>query len=525
MKLSRRLILRGAAGVTLGLPILESIGGFNKSARAQDNTPGADPYAIFFRQANGVSQAQRDISIPGQQDQFIYPERFWPEGMGSLNLDMLRGPNDDEPRAVSELSNHINELLVIRDVTLTDYYELYGDGHANGAVQSLTGRGPFEDTSGGNSSANGESLDHRIGRELNPEGLESLFLYAGPVENGLTHGWLGGACISWRGPDTKREPIVTPFSAFESFAGRENVAPEVFQSIQTRQRSLNDYVREQMQALLSSSRLSSSDRNRLELHRSNIRDLEVALTCNFNEPGDEAAVRAANAHLIESDNGDTIFQHVRLYMDIAALAVACGRTRSVALQVGTGNDSFGRYREFDANAQPTGRLMENFHFISHRRPSDGFDGEIIDNADVLHYQIDRQFGRAFSYLLDKLKTYDDPTHGNLLNAGMAVWYNDLSNGPAHSFVGVPYIIAGSAGGQLRQGEVISADPRIQANPSFRDSPDYNEISNHTQLLNTIGAAVGLRNEQGQPLDDFGDTSESGGPRGRIDRMLVGSAQD
>ncbi len=48
---SRRLFLSGAAGVTVGLPLLESLG--LRSAEAQT---ASFRYAIFLRQGNGVMQ-------------------------------------------------------------------------------------------------------------------------------------------------------------------------------------------------------------------------------------------------------------------------------------------------------------------------------------------------------------------------------------------------------------------------------------------------------------------------------------
>ena len=84
-----------------------------------------------------------------------------------------------------------------------------------------------------------------------------------------------------------------------------------------------------------------------------------------------------------------------------------------------------------------------------------------------------------------------PSGGSLLEHGVAVWYNDLGNGPDHSPNNCPFIIGGSAGGFLKQGEHI----RVAGD-------EWDE--NHKRMLNTIASAVGLRNEAGEYLDDFGD---------------------
>jgi hypothetical protein len=78
--------------------------------------------------------------------------------------------------------------------------------------------------------------------------------------------------------------------------------------------------------------------------------------------------------------------------------------------------------------------------------------------------------------------------------------NDLSNGPPHSINNLPYVLAGSADGYLRTGAYVDAG----------DQP-------HNKLLNTLATAVGLRKQDGSPVDDFGDQSLE---RGLLDSMIA-----
>ncbi|MEM9693661.1 MAG: DUF1552 domain-containing protein [Myxococcota bacterium] len=461
MKVSRRIVLRGMAGVSIGLPLLESVVPDN-AAHAQDtSTP---PFFIAFRQANGVAQASGDE-----------PERFWPRQEGALTPDSMEG------RALGELVEYRDNLLPVGNVNLEGFG--YGDGHANGAIQALTARGPRSGTSGGGSEADGESLDHRIGRELNENGNEALYLYAG-----RNSGWLGGACVSWRGSGDKRSAINNPWNAYLTLVGGNTEGSEAAELVAERRQSINDTVRPQLQRLLSSPRLSPEDRLKLEQHQANIRDLEVALTCNLDQDAQRTLEGQSTA--FESTDGDEVLATARLHMQVAALAVACGYTRSVAIQVGAGNDGNTRYRN------ESGEMMENFHYISHRVQSHGGDGPAIAGADYLHHLVDLQFARTFNYLLSLLNGYTALDGTPLLDKGISLWYNDNSNGPPHGRRGVPYVIAGSAGGQLRQGQYI----RLSGGND----------RNHDQLLNTIGAAVGLRNGAGEPLNDFGNRGAQGG---------------
>jgi hypothetical protein len=116
--LSRRLFLRGAAGVVVALPLLESLPG--RRAEAQATPPFR--YAIFVRQANGV-----------QQKNGSEPERFWPPQLGALTTASLQAASD---RTLSELAAYADKLLVVRGTKHN--FGGSGCGHADGGLQCLT---------------------------------------------------------------------------------------------------------------------------------------------------------------------------------------------------------------------------------------------------------------------------------------------------------------------------------------------------------------------------------------------------
>lgn len=466
-KMNRRQVLMGAGGVALALPLLEGL----MPRRASAGGVTLPPFAIFFRQACGVGCEQNT-------DVGAEPERFWPNAEGELTADKVAD------RAIGELSSHLDRLLVVGGVNM-QYYN-YGDGHANGAMQLLTAQGPVVEGVGGDSEANGESLDNRIGRELNDGGRDSMFMYAG-----TQGGWLGGPCISYRGPNQRRAAIHDPKQGYMAMMG---VDQALFEQLAARRKSVNDLVRDQMQTLLAKPELSTADKQRLDLHFQSIRDLENTLTCNLDAA--QQAVVDGFAEGYDTDDGDQVLDAVKAHMQVATIAVACGYTRSVAIQVGVGNDGNTRYSNIE-----TGELMENYHYISHRRASHGSDGAIIANSDLLHHYVDMHFARTFGFLLDKLTEYSLPDGTKLIDAGVAVWCNDNGNGPGHAATNVPFVLAGSAGGFLRTGQYIRL-------------PDGDT---HARMLNTIGSAAGLRKEDGSNIDDHGDASR---PRAVLDELLA-----
>jgi hypothetical protein len=226
-----------------------------------------------------------------------------------------------------------------------------------------------------------------------------------------------------------------------------------------------------------------------------IRDLEVTMQCNL---APELLDPLSKITTSQAQSDAMIQQPVRMQSQVIALAVACGKTHVATLQIGNGNDA----TQYTIN----GTKYERFHHISHRINSDGSEGTAIVNADVKHHDIDVMFAGLFKGLLAELDARKTPT-GSLLDDGVAVWLNDLSNGPPHSTQNMPYVCAGSCGGRLKTGLYVDAG-----------NVGGKKFITHNKFLNTIGAAVGCKNGAGGPLDDFGDASLE---RGLIPQVWVG----
>lgn len=446
--MQRRKFLLGALGATMTLPFLETFA----PKKAQAGEGDADPFAIFCRQANGVQQQTGDE-----------PDRFWPSfSPGPMTKDQLLA---DTGRAVSELGAFGDRLIIAKGIGFA--FPGNGCGHSGGGNQCLTAAKVSDMPSGNESLAMGESIDNRIQRELGKEGVDPLTLYVGPK-----YGYLDEV-LSYRGPLDLRAAENNPYNVYMDLFGLSNVDPEVLETLRKRRMSVNDLVREQMQTLLARKDLSKADRDRLDLHFSSIRDLEIGIVCGLSD-GEVATLEAIKDSASANDNFETV---CKLQMDVLTLAIACGVVRAATLQFGSGNSGV----EFTIG----GVKQKSFHKISHRIDSDGSDGPPIPNADILHHEIDRIHARLFKYLLEKLDAVPLAT-GTLLDAGVAVWLNDLGE-KYHSYDNVPFILAGSCKGALKVGQYV----------------DFGDVYNN-RLFNTIGAAVGCKNAAGDPLDDFGD---------------------
>lgn len=448
--MDRRRFLFGLGGAALALPFLEGLGA--RSSRAGDPPPFK--FAIFVRQANGV-----------QQKENAEPERYWPSTLGPVSTASLTADSD---RALTELAAYGSRLTIVKGVKFA--FPGNGCGHSGGGNQCLTAAKVSADPSGNKSLAMGESIDNRIARELNPDKAEPLTLYAGMMAGYIDE------VLSYRGPMQLRAAERNPYNAYKRLFGLATPGDVALERKAAGRKSVNDLVRTQMKALLARTDLSSGDRDRLDLHFSSIRDLEI-----------KAALRLPDARIQEMSDmspkvadAANIEEISRMQCDILALAMASGITRAATLQIGDGNDS----TEYVIG----GVKQPRYHQISHRIYSDGASGDPIPDAALKHHEIDKIHLRIFKYLLDRLDSYKVGA-GTLLDQGVAVMTNDLGTGVGHSYNNIPYVVAGSAGGFLKTGQFLDAGGATS-----------------NQMMNTLGAAVGCKNAAGDVLDDFGDAS-------------------
>lgn len=469
--LNRRRFLLGVGGVTVALPFLESL----HAPRRARAGPDRFRFAFFVRAGNGVAQ-QYFTWRDGRRVE-AEPEQFWPRTLGPIDAATLRDANAD--RATSELAAFASRMSLVRGVNRP--FDTPSCGHSDSIVQLLTSS-RIVSGDGNAAMALGRSIDWKIAEQLNPPGREPMTLMAGPRSAYIREG------LSWRGPRERTPAERSPLNQYMRMMGISSAPPEIQARIVRRQNSVNDLVREELRALLSRRDLGALDRRRLNQHLEAIRDTEISvLSCESSDPAWLGRLTIDNV-----ESNDARVEVARRHMDVMALAAACQYTHVATLQVGEGNDQ--TQYEID------GTRLPRFHWISHRIYSDGSMGEPIPDAVTLHHRIDRLQLSLFRHLLERLDAIESPYGGSLLDDGVCVWVNDLSNGPPHGGENVPWILVGGAGGRLRTGQYVDAG-----------GVRYN------RMLNTIGAAVGCTNDSGEPLDDFGDPSLA---RGRIDALVA-----
>ncbi len=443
--LNRRAFLYAAGTAGVALPFLEGIR--SRSAFAQETTNPV--FGLFICTANGVVQQY------GQE-----PERFWPSALGELTTANMTASAAE--RCTGILAEHAARLLMVKGVKYPT--GITGCGHAQGLVQCLTAKGP---TGNGNmATSTGPSVDTVMAQALNPQGIAPLTLYSG-----MKGGYIDEK-LSFSAAGQVRAAEGNPYNVYQRLTGLLDPGTgeptEVADQLALRRNSVNDLIRDQINDLKGKSQLSLADRERLDLHFTTIRDMEVTMQ----EMGAACSDAGINKSALDAMNSGNAFRQngqieevAKLQMELVALTFACNANRVATLQVGDGTDG----TRYTIN----GQVVERFHWISHRVESDGSSGTAIPQALEWHTAIDRIRMNTLKYLLDKWEQYQTPG-GPLLDNAFAYWTSHTAQGPSHSFNNLPIIIAGSAGGYLKQGAYVDAGN-----------------SNNSKVLNTLLAAMGL----------------------------------
>jgi hypothetical protein len=455
---NRRAFLRGAAGVSLALPFLESLP--ERSAWAA----GEDPiFSLFICTACGV-----------------VPERFFPDSTGPLTQQGLTAAD----KATRELAVHADDLLFLSGIDWT--FPNVGDAHSLGYCQVLTASEP--NGSGPEATATGPSADVVIASHVHPD-LAPLTLYAGDKRSFMAER------LSFTPEGNIRAAIDNPYTLYLELAGlaqsggmtpdAANAARLLLES----RKSIHDLVREELTALMQHPRLSLEDKHRLDLHFASIRDAEVTMS----DTGDEMLNRCTAAGLdvtkLEAlkdytyDPRTTTEETARLHMSLVALAFACNHRRTATLQWGDGLDR-------TVYEVPSNERDWSLSWISHRGPSDSYSGTPDPLAAQAHAEIDVVRLRSFAAGLDSFAARE------LEDRCFVMWTNHFRDGLAHNFHNVPHILWGNAGGYLKTGQSI----------------DVGGVTNDRLLNTLITAAI---QDTGTTVEDFGD-----GEGGSLDAIIA-----
>jgi len=393
--LSRRTMLRGALGATIGLPLLDAM---------VPAASAAPPAQLRFA----------GVYVPNG----IRPEIFTPASVGALELPPLL-------ERFAPLREHINIVTGLRAPDPLGH-------HVIGSLW-LSG-GNARQTQGADVRA-GQTIDQHIadaiGRDTPLRSLELGIQDINSASNSCQFGW---SCIymntlAWQTPTVPWPMEVNPQSVFERMFGDVGSAEE--RALRFRNKaSILDSVIEAASRL--NGELGGEDRTTVEEYLENIREVESRI---------QASGLRANA---VSDTPDapagipgTYDEHVRVMYDLIALAWRADITRVTTFMKGVEASSLG---------YPQIGVPESHHIISHHGN--------VPEAIAKYAKINAYHLSLFGDFVEQLQNTPDGD-GSLLDHSLVMYGSGMGNGDRHDQSMIPIVLAGSAGGRLRGGRHIA----------------------------------------------------------------------
>lgn len=470
--MKRRAFLRGAGGLALGLPFLETFA--PRKVRAAD----VPRRLMVFYCCNGV-----------------LADRWYPSTpFGPLTAESFMG------RGIEPLAKHAARISIARGI----HGAPRGLGSRTGAGDTFAGEaGPGDDHERGVSTrltamplantvekyATGPSIDQLIAREVNPGKKGPLTLMVGV----RTKGARGG--ISYTGPEQQASPFQDPWKAYKDWVvapGAGAAGAAAIDRAVLRRRSVLDLVKAEFDALKNNHAVSQQDRAKLDLHFSTIRDVEQHMSdagltaCSLPE-GRGQALEAIDPTKVTLD---TEYEKIGgMLMDIATLAMACDHNRVVTLQWGSG--ALGPIFSWLAPAGFNDRYSH--HKLTHGSAVDSgsLDSLPTESWQSAVFNIDQWYAAKLASLIDRMQAYSEPG-GSLLDNATVLFMDDVANGLTHSYVDLPVMLIGSCQGYFKQGQHINVTPG-QDVANERHAPS-------NMLCTTLANAMGV------PMMNFGQAS-------------------
>ncbi len=408
--LPRRTFLKGIAGASVALPLLDAM---IPALTAQTRTAAAPKLRLGF------------VYVPHG----AVLDKWTPIGDGSnFQLNQIMAPL--EP---------FKQQLVIVSGLANKAAESQGDGggdHARSAPSFLSGVHPKR-TEGEDVRA-GITIDQIAAQRISQDTpLPSLEL--GTEDTGLVGVCdVGYSCaymnsIAWRSPSLPLPMEINPRVVFERLFGDGSNAAERAQR-KTEDRSILDSVTREAAQL--NSGLGQRDRTIVSEYLDNVREIERRIQKAEKQVASQVEVPDSPIGVPESFD-----EHAKLMFDLQVLAYRAEITRV---------STFMLARDLSQRTFPQIGVPEPHHSVSHHGNN---PGQIAKLAKINTYH-----ASLMAYFFDKLRATPDGD-GNLLDHSMIMYGSSMSNPNEHNHFPLPLLLAGGGAGQLKGGRHLKFPER------------------------------------------------------------------
>lgn len=401
--LNRRTLLRGLAGVAVGLPFLEAM---------QDKPATAAPLPkrlVIFFTPNGTIP---DAWVSGPETGFTL------------------GP------ILQPLAAHQDDIIVMTGIKNEAAFHGPGDDHQRGIGTMLTGTemqdGMYK---GGCDSCppagfgGGASLDQIVAQNIGKATKLPSMEFGVFVHD--SDDW---SRMSYSGPGTPVPPVDDPLIAYDRLFKDLSADPLGQKRLSDERHLVLSSIMADAQKLRN--KVGAADQIKLDQHLSALDTINQHLDQVVAVGGDcQKPAMPPKLGVYDSKN----FQAIgKLQMDMLVMALTCDITRVASIMW---TRSVG-----DVVFDWLG-MTEGHHALSHY-PSD----DQTARSNII--KINTWYAEQLAYLIDKMKSVKEGT-GTLLDNTVILWINELAIGNAHSHDDMRFLLAGGAGGAFKTGRNLA----------------------------------------------------------------------
>ncbi|HEY4223957.1 MAG TPA: DUF1552 domain-containing protein, partial [Myxococcota bacterium] len=444
-RLNRRNLL-AASGLLAGSMLLPS-----RRARATLAGPPPPPkrLVIFFTQ-HGTVYPNWNMRPAGNT------------GAADFTLDLSSLAESDFSQILQPLYALRDKLLVVDGLSMaTAEGDVIGNNHNIGTRHALTASKLRSDGTAG-----GISIDQAIANVIKAQGrVDSLELSILGAAN-------GGAV--WRAAGQAMPADTDPASVWSRVFPPGVSGPPTSDAVrvQNAQASVLDVVRGEYDAL--APRLATADRQKLQLHRDLVQDMESRLTqlatVQCTPPGSPS---------VSGTYGTAPYYDTRCdaMLNMVAAALACDLTRVVTLQMGQ--------LSCDQIGAPPGDVHADY---AHHQNDNATAKQMMTNYGRVH-------ATQFAQLLALLDAIPEGS-GTVLDSCAVVWCGELADG-VHDLRPWPVVIGGGAMAHGKYEYFAPNTPNPSTGTTF---PGYESVIGppHNKLWSTVATALGA------PMSSFGE---------------------
>lgn len=503
-RLSRRTLLRGALGVTVGLPVLDAMLDDNGAlpgigrARAQSVALPKRYVVVFAGQALGADGTQRNgvriDNVRGTEEgHFIVPGTTGPDGAFTAAARAPLSTTVTTPLRALERRGLLGDVSLVSGLNIPfvrggGFAEDGSDVPAGGAFREFHGGGASPLLSGTRSTAgsfiaNGATSDQLVQQALNAargSARSSLVLRAQPVFYLSGFDFSGREFISYSAGGrqgriaAQTNHQIAWSSLFQNFVPPDDVAGAALVDFTQRKRlSVLDLVNRKRDGLLN--KVSAADKVRLERHFDELRALEQRIAalpppavgqCQaVLDPGADTNIGGDNA----GSGSDTIQENTgysgeedraRIMMDLIHMAFVCDMKETATLQLTAFQSHMNVTSLFPQIAAELGRpdllCRADLHEVGHN--GDGENKGQLQVSTMLYWHL-----RQYAYLIEKMKATTEGA-GTMLDTSVVVFMpeaghgrqlnDDASEFATHSVEDMVLLVGGGRGLGLTPGEHI-----------------------------------------------------------------------